>query len=358
MVGYKDRYRPSDSHLLDALQPRPTTILQPITRDLMDAMRRNPHLRSYVDREGRKHGVPSFYKTLSRDMRNWENPQLIYPVGDPIFIHIFPDKKVGSRLVYRVIEPKLPPARVDLLQKVEGRIVAQIDERLEVETQQEKLEVLMGLLDRVAYVSGSPQEKSGGGSILRLPFLRGGGLSRIPLTSFEYQIMKYLLHKNRIGLGILEPLIRDPYIEDISCDGVGPIFLEHKIFQSLACDFGFDTKETLNEFALWLSERSGHYHREVTAINGSTILQALDANQCLRRQGVHVLLGQEDGHAVVFAGSRIEVGEGHRAFGLGLRFVGTAHLLGDILKSAHSISRHRPRFELCSRCWRRRIDSH
>jgi len=223
----------------------------------MDAMRRNPHLRSYVDREGRKHGVPSFYKTLSRDMRNWENPQLIYPVGDPIFIHIFPDKKVGSRLVYRVIEPKLPPARVDLLQKVEGRIVAQIDERLEVETQQEKLEVLMGLLDRVAYVSGSPQEKSGGGSILRLPFLRGGGLSRIPLTSFEYQIMKYLLHKNRIGLGILEPLIRDPYIEDISCDGVGPIFLEHKIFQSLACDFGFDTKETLNEFALWLSERSG-----------------------------------------------------------------------------------------------------
>jgi flagellar protein FlaI len=58
-------------------------------------------------------------------------------------------------------------------------------------------------------------------------------------------------------LGILEPLIRDPYIEDISCDGVGPIFLEHKIFQSLACDFGFDDKESLNQFALWLSERSG-----------------------------------------------------------------------------------------------------
>ena len=35
------------------------------------------------------------------------------------------------------------------------------------------------------------------------------------------------------------------------------MFLEHKIFQSLACDFGFDTKETLNEFALWLSERAG-----------------------------------------------------------------------------------------------------
>jgi len=257
MSNYKDRYRPSTSHLLDTLHPRPTAILQPITRDLMDAMRRNPHLRAYIDGEGAKHGIPSFYKTLSRDMRNWESPQLIYPVGDPIFIHIFPDAKIRTRLVYRVIEPKLPGGRAELLQKVESRIVAQIDERLEVETQEEKLQVLMELLDRVAYVSGSKQSAPTSGGMFKLPFLKGGGLSRIPLTSFEYHVMKYLLHKNRIGLGVLEPLIRDPYIEDISCDGVGPIFLEHKIFQSLACDFGFDTKESLNEFALWLSERSG-----------------------------------------------------------------------------------------------------
>jgi flagellar protein FlaI len=224
----------------------------------MDAMRRNPHLRLYVDREAGKLGVPPFYKTLSRDMNAWENPHLIYPVGDPIFIHIFPDKSVKTRRIYRVIEPKLPAARTDLLQKVEGRIVAQIDERLEVETQEEKLQILMELLDRVAFVPGSRQSgPQGGGLLSSIPFLKSGALHRIPLTNVEYQIMKFLLHKNRIGLGILEPLIRDPYIEDISCDGVGPIFLEHKIFHSLACDFGFDTKEDLNQFALWLSERSG-----------------------------------------------------------------------------------------------------
>jgi len=256
---FADRYRPSGSHLLDSLQSRPAALVQPISRDLMDAMRRNPHLRLYMDRELGNLGVPSFYKTLSRDMRNFENPHLIYPVGDPIFIHIFPDKTVKTRRVYRVIEPKLPTPRMDLLQKVESRIIAQIDERLEVETQEEKLQILMELLDKVAYVSGSSQSspQGGGGLLGNIPFLRSGAIHRIPLTNAEYQIMKYLLHKNRIGLGILEPLIRDPYIEDISCDGVGPIFLEHKIFQSLACDFGFDTKETLNEFALWLSERSG-----------------------------------------------------------------------------------------------------
>jgi len=179
----------------------------------MDAMRRNPHLRAYIDGEGAKHGIPSFYKTLSRDMRNWESPQLIYPVGDPIFIHIFPDAKIRTRLVYRVIEPKLPGGRAELLQKVESRIVSQIDERLEVETQEEKLQVLMELLDRVAYVSGSKQSAPTSGGMFKLPFLKGGGLSRIPLTSFEYHVMKYLLHKNRIGLGVLEPLIRFCFCE-------------------------------------------------------------------------------------------------------------------------------------------------
>lgn len=260
MSTYSDKYRPSTSHLLDSFQTRPAAPVQPISRDLMDAMRRNPHLRLYIEKESGSLGVPSFYKTLSRDMRHWESPHLIYPVGDPIFVHIYPDKTVKTRRVYRVVEPKLPAPRMGLLQKVESRIIAQIDERLEVETQEEKLQILMELLDRVAYVSGSRQvtpQGSGGGLFSNLPFMKSGALSRIPLTNVEYQIMKYLLHKNRIGLGILEPLIRDPYIEDISCDGVGPIFLEHKIFQSLACDFGFDTKESLNEFALWLSERSG-----------------------------------------------------------------------------------------------------
>ena len=259
MSNFTDRYRGSPTHLLDNLQRRPITAVQPISRDLLDAMRRNPHLRTYVDREGGKLGVPSFYKSLSRDMRNWESPHLIYPVGDPIFIHIFPDKSVKTRKVYRVIEPKLPGVRSELLQKVEARIVAQIDERLEVETQEEKLQVLLELLSRVAYVKGSPNSppQTSGGNRFNLPFMSSKAVKRLALTPFEYQVVKYLLHKNRIGLGILEPLIRDPYIEDISCDGVGPIFLEHKIFQSLACDFGFDTKESLNEFALWLSERSG-----------------------------------------------------------------------------------------------------
>jgi flagellar protein FlaI len=257
MSRFSEKYRPSQSHLMDSLQLK--TPPQPVSRDLFDAMRRNPHLRTYVYSDTNRLGIPPFHKTLSREMRSWDNPHLIYPVGDPIFIHIFPDKALKARRVYRVIEPHLALSKAALLQKIESRIVAQIDERLEVETQEDKLQILMEMLDKVVSVrgSGSPETESVG--LLDRFSLFGGRASfkKVPVTRLEYEVIRYLLRKNRIGLGILEPLIRDPYIEDISCDGVGPIFLEHKIFQSLACDFGFDDKESLNQFALWLSERSG-----------------------------------------------------------------------------------------------------
>jgi len=258
MSKFSDKYRPSQSHLMDTLSVRPLSLSQPISRDLFDAMKRNPHLRAYVNSEANRLGIPPFHKTLSREMKNWENPHLIYPVGDPIFIHIFPDKNSKTRRVYRVVEPRFQARKPDLLQKIESRIVAQVDERLEVETQEDKLRILMEMLDRVVVVKGSGEsEIEGVGFLDRFSMLRGPSLRKIPLTRLEYEVIRYLLHKNRIGLGVLEPIIRDPYIEDISCDGVGPIFLEHKIFQSLACDFGFDDKESLNQFALWLSERSG-----------------------------------------------------------------------------------------------------
>ncbi len=253
MSNFAQKYTPSATHMLDSVQARQQALVQ-LSPDLQDAIRRNPHVGNYLQKEWHQLGVPSFYKTLSREMRNWEQPNLIYPVGDPIFVHIFPDEKIKARHVYRVIEPRLLKQRDALLQKIESRIVAQVDEQLEVETQEEKLKVLIELLNKVVSVKGSPSRNrgdSGGFSIFKK------SASRIPISRDEYQIVKYLLNKNRIGLGILEPLIRDPYIEDISCDGIGPIFLEHKIFQSLACDFGFDTRDSLSEFALWLSERSG-----------------------------------------------------------------------------------------------------
>jgi flagellar protein FlaI len=56
-------------------------------------------------------------------------------------------------------------------------------------------------------------------------------------------------------LGILEPLIRDPYIEDISCSGVGNVFVEHKVFKGLKTSVNFENHAELDGFVLKLSEK-------------------------------------------------------------------------------------------------------
>jgi flagellar protein FlaI len=60
--------------------------------------------------------------------------------------------------------------------------------------------------------------------------------------------------RDKVGLGVLQPLLLDPYIEDISCSGVGPIFIEHKIFKSVQSSISFATHDDVDEFAVWLGE--------------------------------------------------------------------------------------------------------
>ena len=52
-------------------------------------------------------------------------------------------------------------------------------------------------------------------------------------------------------------LIHDIYIEDISCSGLGEMFVEHKIFKGLKASVTFRTHEELDTFVIRLSEKIG-----------------------------------------------------------------------------------------------------
>lgn len=231
---------------------------------LKDVTDRNPHLKRYMAIEVKKLGLepPTFCDVLSREMRSIREPNIVYPVGDPVFIHVFSDKNQKIRRIYHVVEPKLPPGRENIFDTIQNRIVASIDESIAVENPDEKLRLLIEILDDTCLVQQSkslrdePRKNNHNGSSTKRRFL-GRGREKIPLSPEEYDVVKYYVQRNIVGLGILEPFCNDPYIEDISCDGIGSIFVEHKIFQSLVCNLGFDRKEDLDSFALWLSERCG-----------------------------------------------------------------------------------------------------
>lgn len=74
-------------------------------------------------------------------------------------------------------------------------------------------------------------------------------------TLYEYYILR-----DFVGFGRLQPLMNDPNIEDISCDGVNiPVFIYHRnpIIGSLKTNVVFDTKEELDDFVIRLSQKCG-----------------------------------------------------------------------------------------------------
>jgi len=70
----------------------------------------------------------------------------------------------------------------------------------------------------------------------------------------------YYLSKKALGFDKLDPLLNDPNIEDISCDGANvPIFLYHRKYGSLKSNVKFDSEEKLSSFIYKLAQKCGKH---------------------------------------------------------------------------------------------------
>ena len=180
-------------------------------------------------------GVPQYYAELSRSLQSLSSRNLIYPIKQGLFVHIYPDTS-GSRDFYIPITPELPVELDGLMEQVDLKLLDWAEEIGQAE-EARRSEVFLKCLDRICTT--------------------GPGLSsgRIVVSPEQLQAVRYLLVRDKVGLGVLEPLILDPYIEDISCSGMGSIFVEHKIFKSTQTSIAFTSLDELDGFAVWLGER-------------------------------------------------------------------------------------------------------
>ncbi|MCL7402496.1 MAG: type II/IV secretion system ATPase subunit [Thaumarchaeota archaeon] len=221
-----------------------------LAESLKDALAKNPHLARYLDnlaKRGQK--LPDYVEQLSREMRYAREVNIIYPVGDPIFIHI-KSKKPGERPLYIVIQPAVDERIYKIIDLVEEILISQIDENIEFNTPEEHEEALRNILKRIIKIDWGL--KTG-----EFKIDKKSDSKKIYVNNETYRSLEYQLIMDKVYLGILEPFIRDEYIEDISCDGVGPIFVEHKIFGSCESNILFKNEYELDNFARRLSERTG-----------------------------------------------------------------------------------------------------
>jgi flagellar protein FlaI len=249
-----------------------------------DYVRASPHLLEYLHTfPVNIYGIPLFLSELKKDLRTMESPNIIYPVNDTTFVHILPDPD-DVRNFYIPIEPSFLHSVNQLLPEIETKLINLID-ALEDDpiTDKERAEVIKKMLASVAVIlpkgmditqlqGSSPGQqglKSKFTTFLNTDFTAQKKMKetkkkhqvpltpegKVILTNEEYRAIEYLLIRDKIDMGVLKPFLSDPYIEDISCDGVGPIFIEHKIFKGLKSVIEFKVSSELDEFVVKVAER-------------------------------------------------------------------------------------------------------
>ncbi len=205
--------------------------------DMLDAAKKNAFLLDYLSLLPIEAiGMPEYHVKPSKKLGDRDHLNIIYPAGGRVFVHIYPFE--GDRDCYIAVEPTFGRKLDALMMEIEKRLL-DYSERFEgVEDDQEKRKLLLECVGKICGTNGN-----------------GNGNGALHVSPAELAGIRYMIVRDKIGLGVLQPMISDSYIEDISCSGLGQLFIEHKIFKSLRTGVAFEDFDELDDFVLRLSER-------------------------------------------------------------------------------------------------------
>ncbi|WP_440953198.1 type II/IV secretion system ATPase subunit [Methanococcoides sp. FTZ1] len=219
------------------------------------ALQRNPHLGAYIqDFVKRTGNNPEFVTSLSKDIQDNEYINLILPVGDPVFIHLYGTPEMGESGYY-TIEPPLNDLEKEKYDAIMD-IILERSANEPVPKNDEKLKELIAKLlnEAVEMGAGGTISKNEKISIIEKLIPKQ---KKVPLTQHEFNNLQYHIERNIIGSGPIEPIIRDPYLEDIHSIGVAGVFIVHKILGMMKTDLTFGNEEGLDHWLRSMSERIG-----------------------------------------------------------------------------------------------------
>ena len=159
-----------------------------------------------------------------------------YPVNEPFaYIKILKDTTSLDKF-YKVIEPQLSDKEHTSLNFIQNSLMKLMDIRLD-EMDKNKIEPF--LIERIDQIIKNNEMK----------------VDQVLKTKILYYVKRDFL-----WYGKIDPLMRDPNIEDISCDGSGlPIFLYHRIYGSLKSNIQFPDEVVLSGFVTQLAQKCGKH---------------------------------------------------------------------------------------------------
>ncbi len=157
-----------------------------------------------------------------------------YPVHEPFsYIKVLKDSASLDKF-YKVIEPHLTDEETKHLMTIQNTLINTIDVMVE-DIDPAKIEPY--LLDHINKIITENQ---------------------FPADDVFKTKILYYIKRDFLNYGKIDPLMRDPNIEDISCDGSAiPIFLYHRNFGSLKSNVQFLDEIELSSFVVKLAQKCG-----------------------------------------------------------------------------------------------------
>jgi len=155
----------------------------------------------------------------------------VYPIHEPYVYAAVVTEPNSQRLQYELIEPTLLKEEENQLKEIKDILVEEIDVNLQEIGTRDKAE---------DYLKAKIRE------IIKD--------YRLKIAEEAVDKLIYYIIRDFLGYGKIDPLMKDPMIEDISADGVQiPIYVWHRDYESLPTNILFKNSEELNSFIVRLA---------------------------------------------------------------------------------------------------------
>lgn len=231
--------------------------------ELQELAARRPHLREHLKKFRQITGEFPMLVDEPTDEHEVAHPNVIYPVGGPIYSHVYGD--VGTKMQYFAVEPTLTQEEQDVFEKIKDSLLRRSATKEAPEKEAEYDDRIEELLDETTHIKDEDLDNL----IDRLRVKFHPGIQEVPQETYEN--IRYRLNRDIVGLGPLEPVMRDPENEDIHVIGPNECYVDHGVFGLVETSVDFGTPE---EFDQWLSnmgERIGNPMTDAEPIIDSTL---------------------------------------------------------------------------------------
>ncbi len=217
-----------------------------LERKFVELMNATPYLREYINnfvREGMPH--PTFYEKLEGSLKYLQQLNLVYPISEQNFIHVSSITSTGDGYTeYRIIGPPEPNAH--LMESIDKIFSVHAGSWKPPEDKKQKFAMVEEFLDKTCIRMQTPL------SYDKIDIKKG----KVSVYDQDYGYLKYHFLGKRVGLGILEPFLTDPYLEDISIVGAGNVYVVHKVFGPLRSPI-FLTTDDIDDMVIGMAEQFG-----------------------------------------------------------------------------------------------------